>query len=138
MLWILTIFTNVCKFIHPFVKMSRFELSKLYQKGNVYLSISSLFLTRWLEMWRCLNLFLMFKVSDYKMALNFQADIINGPTLGTGLSPFSWTTEFNQTHMGLPTTYNFDFQRTSPKFRTPWAGRSSTYAAFRICSLIII
>uniref|UniRef100_A0A8W8ND33 Phospholipase B-like n=1 Tax=Magallana gigas TaxID=29159 RepID=A0A8W8ND33_MAGGI len=59
------------------------------------------------------------KVSDYKMALNFEADIINGPTRGTGLPPFSWTSEFNQTHMGLPTTYNFDFLRTSPKFKTP-------------------
>lgn len=59
------------------------------------------------------------KVSDYKMALNFEADIINGPTRGTGLPPFSWTSEFNQTHMGLPTTYDFDFLRTSPKFKTP-------------------
>lgn len=71
------------------------------------------------------------KVSDYKMALNFEADIINGPTRGTGLPPFSWTSEFNQTHMGLPTTYNFDFLRTSPKFKTPWKGQQAAKRNFK-------
>ncbi|XP_048758245.2 phospholipase B-like 1 [Ostrea edulis] len=59
------------------------------------------------------------KVSDYKMALNFEADIVNGPTLGSGLPPFSWTPAFKQAHIGLPTTYKFEFLRTSPKFKTP-------------------
>lgn len=77
------------------------------------------------------RLFLMSQVSDYKMALNFEADIINGPTRGTGLPPFSWTSEFNQTHMGLPTTYNFDFLRTSPKFKTPWKGQQAAKRNFK-------
>lgn len=77
------------------------------------------------------RLFLMSQVSDYKMALNFEADIINGPTRGTGLPPFSWTSEFNQTHMGLPTTYNFDFLRTSPKFKTPWKRQQAAKRNFK-------
>ncbi|KAI0219164.1 Phospholipase B-like 1 [Lamellibrachia satsuma] len=55
------------------------------------------------------------KVSDYKMALLRQAFIINGPTLGTGLKPFSWTGPFkNMSHVGLPTTYDFDWVGTRP------------------------
>jgi hypothetical protein len=53
------------------------------------------------------------------MALNFEADIVNGPTLGSGLPPFSWTAAFKEAHIGLPTTYKFEFLRTSPKFKTP-------------------
>ncbi|CAL1534213.1 unnamed protein product [Lymnaea stagnalis] len=57
------------------------------------------------------------KVSDFKMALKFQADIINGPTVDSGLSPFSWTGDFaSLSHVGLPQTYNFTFIQTKPRF----------------------
>ncbi|XP_060582693.1 phospholipase-B 81-like, partial [Ruditapes philippinarum] len=58
------------------------------------------------------------KVANYKMALEMTADIINGPTLGTGLKPFQWTDEYKQSHIGLPETYNFNFQQTRP-LRSP-------------------
>ncbi|XP_053393318.1 phospholipase-B 81-like [Mercenaria mercenaria] len=54
------------------------------------------------------------KVSNYKMALEMTADIINGPTLGTGLPPFQWTPEYKQSHIGLPNEYKFDFIQTRP------------------------
>jgi len=58
------------------------------------------------------------KVSDIKMARKFQADIINGPTLGTGLPPFSWTGQWEKlSHVGLPQTYNYTFVRTEPRFQ---------------------
>ncbi|KAK3089734.1 hypothetical protein FSP39_006039 [Pinctada imbricata] len=57
------------------------------------------------------------KVSNYSMALSFQADIINGPTLGSGLPPFVWTGSYKQSHVGLPEKYAFDFLTTKPKFR---------------------
>lgn len=51
------------------------------------------------------------------MARLFQADIVNGPSLGTGLPPFSWTGKFaNESHVGLPETFNFPFIRTQPRF----------------------
>ncbi|XP_060067445.1 phospholipase B-like 1 [Ylistrum balloti] len=56
------------------------------------------------------------KVSDFHMAQNFVADIINGPTLGTGLPPFQWTDAFKDSHIGLPMEYSFDFLRTSPRW----------------------
>lgn len=57
------------------------------------------------------------KVANYQMAQEMTADIINGPTLGTGLKPFQWTTE-HQSHIGLPQKYNFSFIRTKPAFST--------------------
>lgn len=54
------------------------------------------------------------KVSNYKMALERTADIINGPTLGTRLPPFQWTQTYKESHVGLPQTYNFDFIQTKP------------------------
>ncbi|XP_021341842.1 phospholipase B-like 1 isoform X2 [Mizuhopecten yessoensis] len=60
------------------------------------------------------------KVSDYHMAQNFVADIVNGPTLGTGLPPFQWTNQFKDSHVGLPLVYSFDFLRTSPRWRAPF------------------
>ncbi|XP_052791309.1 phospholipase B-like 1 isoform X2 [Mya arenaria] len=54
------------------------------------------------------------KVSNYAMAMNMQADIINGPTLGSGLPPFVWTTFYNQSHVGLPDVYDFPFSSTQP------------------------
>ncbi|ESO88915.1 hypothetical protein LOTGIDRAFT_205711 [Lottia gigantea] len=56
------------------------------------------------------------KVTDFKMALNLQADVINGPTLGSDLPPFKWTSEFNQSHVGLPSFYNFSFIPTTPRW----------------------
>lgn len=59
-------------------------------------------------------MFVILQVADYKMALEMTADIINGPTLGTGLKPFQWTDDYKQSHIGLPKTYNFDFLQTKP------------------------
>lgn len=57
------------------------------------------------------------KTTDLNMARRFQAEIINGPTLGTGLSPFSWTGKFaSLPHVGLPETFSFPFVRTQPRF----------------------
>ena len=48
------------------------------------------------------------------MALNLEADIISGPTLGTGLSPFSWNSSYKESHVGLPKVYDFPFINTKP------------------------
>ncbi|CAG5124849.1 unnamed protein product [Candidula unifasciata] len=57
------------------------------------------------------------KTTDLNMARNFQADIINGPTTGTRLAPFSWTGKYaSKSHAGLPETFNFSFVRTQPRF----------------------
>lgn len=55
-----------------------------------------------------------FQVSNYTMALQRTADIINGPTLGTSLSPFEWTPDYKQSHVGLPEKYDFPFIQTKP------------------------
>ncbi|KAL5018080.1 hypothetical protein ScPMuIL_003802 [Solemya velum] len=55
------------------------------------------------------------KVSNYKMAQEFKAEIINGPTTADGLPPFDWA-KFNVSHVGLPEKYNFDFVLTKPAF----------------------
>jgi len=54
------------------------------------------------------------KVSNYKMAQALTADIINGPSLGTGLPPFKWSEGNTPSHVGLPEMYDFDFIRTQP------------------------
>ncbi|XP_071106196.1 phospholipase B-like 1 [Haliotis cracherodii] len=59
------------------------------------------------------------KVADFNMALNFTADVVNGPTLGTNLPPFKWTPQFNVSHVGLPPVYAFDFLRTRPSLEKP-------------------
>lgn len=56
------------------------------------------------------------KVTDYFMAQNLSADIVSGPTLGKNLEPFTWTPLFDDSHIGLPKTYNFDFVHTKPFF----------------------
>lgn len=56
------------------------------------------------------------KVSNMKMALNFTADIINGPTRGKDLPVFTWSDIYKQSHVGLPEKYDFDFIRTSPRW----------------------
>ena len=54
-------------------------------------------------------------MSDYKGALKHEALVVNGPTLGAHLQPFSWTGVFtNTSHVGLPHTYNFDWQLMQP------------------------
>jgi len=56
------------------------------------------------------------KVADYKMALEMTSIAINGPTTSHSLKPFSWTGRFaSSSHIGLPTTYNFDWIATRPK-----------------------
>ncbi|XP_064627540.1 phospholipase B-like 1 [Lineus longissimus] len=50
------------------------------------------------------------KVSDYNMAWKRQSYAINGPTTGTGLKPFSWVPPFNDSHVGMPKTFDFKFE----------------------------
>lgn len=50
------------------------------------------------------------------MAMNFTADIINGPTRGTDLPVFVWSDVYKQSHVGLPEKYDFNFIRTAPKW----------------------
>ena len=58
---------------------------------------------------------LISQVTNFAMAKKFQALVINGPTLGTGLKPFSWTGPFsNMSHVGLPETYNFGWYLMEP------------------------
>jgi len=54
------------------------------------------------------------KVTSYQLANALASYAINGPTLGTGLPPFSWTPDFNFSHVGLPKTYNFKFVHMKP------------------------
>jgi len=56
------------------------------------------------------------KVSDYHMALQRSAWVINGPSRGDSLSPFSWSQFKNTSHIGLPELYNFDFVLMKPAF----------------------
>ncbi|GFO04648.1 phospholipase b-like [Plakobranchus ocellatus] len=57
------------------------------------------------------------KVTNVALARQNRADIIGGPTLGTNLSPFSWTGRFAHfSHQGLPQTYNFSFISVRPRF----------------------
>ncbi|KAK3804159.1 hypothetical protein RRG08_047627 [Elysia crispata] len=57
------------------------------------------------------------KVATVAMARQNRADIIGGPTLGSGLQPFSWTGNFSKySHQGLPETYNFSFISVQPRF----------------------
>ena len=49
------------------------------------------------------------------MAQKLQAYVINGPTLGADLGPFSWTGQFDKyPHVGLPKTYNFPWVYMKP------------------------
>lgn len=58
------------------------------------------------------------KVANYKMAQALSSFAINGPTTSHNLKPFSWTGPFaSQFHIGLPTTYNFDWISTQPKLQ---------------------
>ncbi|XP_067938292.1 phospholipase B-like 1 [Watersipora subatra] len=54
------------------------------------------------------------KVADYNMAKQFQAWVINGPSRGDSLTPFSWVQFKNASHAGLPDIYNFDFIYMKP------------------------
>lgn len=55
------------------------------------------------------------KVTNYIGAKNRLSLAISGPTLGTGLKPFSWTGKFaSEAHFGLPKTYNFDWILMKP------------------------
>jgi len=57
------------------------------------------------------------KVSDYSLALNLKSLAINGPTTSHSLPVFSWVGQFsNQSHIGLPRDYNFDWQPMAPRW----------------------
>ena len=59
--------------------------------------------------------YILFQVSNYKMALQRQAYAINGPTLGDSLPPFKWTGPFaNMSHVGLPDVYDFGWEFMQP------------------------
>ncbi|XP_046361181.2 phospholipase B-like 1 isoform X2 [Haliotis rufescens] len=50
------------------------------------------------------------KVTDFNLALNSSASIINGPTTTNHMEPFDWSKEFeNISHIGLPQRYDFSF-----------------------------
>ena len=48
------------------------------------------------------------------MAKDLTAWVINGPTRGDSLKPFTWSQFKNQTHTGLPDVYDFDFVSMQP------------------------
>jgi len=55
------------------------------------------------------------KVSNLKMALERKAEVINGPTRGSGLGEFEWDQGWKNTyHWGLPDKYNFSFIPMQP------------------------
>lgn len=55
------------------------------------------------------------KVTTYAMALQRQAHAINGPTLGSNLTAFSWSGPFSKySHQGLPKAYRFPWVYMSP------------------------
>jgi len=64
------------------------------------------------DLWGCTDT----KVSDYQMALKRTAWVINGPTTGNSLAPFTWSDHQNTSHIGLPQTYDFDFIMMKPSF----------------------
>eukprot|EP00049_Salpingoeca_infusionum_P011479 m.199418 g.199418 ORF g.199418 m.199418 type:complete len:533 (-) comp14943_c0_seq1:2649-4247(-) len=56
------------------------------------------------------------KVTNYDRALKMQSEVVNGPTVSHGLPPFSWTQYPNASRMGLPDTYNFQFEFMDPEW----------------------
>lgn len=57
------------------------------------------------------------KVTNQMLHKYLIAEAVNGPTRSNGLPAFSWKPEFNQTaHVGLPTTFDFDFVTMDPKW----------------------
>jgi hypothetical protein len=57
------------------------------------------------------------KATSYSMALQLVSESVNGPTTQNGITPFSWTGKWaDLTHLGMPTTFNFDFEVMDPKW----------------------
>jgi hypothetical protein len=54
------------------------------------------------------------KVTDYQNFWATRSWIVNGPTTDGALLPFSWSQFPNSSHIGLPATYDFDFQMSEP------------------------
>ena len=57
---------------------------------------------------------MVLQVSDYHMASQLSAWIINGPTTGDNLQPFSWSQFESTSHAGLPKEFDFDFILVKP------------------------
>lgn len=54
------------------------------------------------------------KVTSSKMAAEYAAYAVNGPTTDGGLPPFSWSSDDHQIHQGHPSVFNFSFERMQP------------------------
>lgn len=56
------------------------------------------------------------KVTNYKMSKSMSAELITGPTTWHGLTPFSWDNVMfaDETHIGQPTTWDFDWIEVKP------------------------
>ena len=59
--------------------------------------------------------FFLYQVTNFKLAQNFTANIISGPSRSHGLPAFSWEPKFKSNpHVGLPNVYKFDWLTTMP------------------------
>ena len=74
------------------------------------------------------SLWSVHQVADYHMALQRSAWVINGPSRGDSLTPFSWSQFKNTSHIGLPDVYNFDFVLMKPAFN--WSDSKSDSELF--------
>ncbi|XP_022092665.1 phospholipase B-like 1 isoform X2 [Acanthaster planci] len=54
------------------------------------------------------------KVTNLQMAKTMSAWAISGPTTSHGLPVFKWTSRFNNSHVGLPESYDFPFVLMEP------------------------
>lgn len=55
------------------------------------------------------------KVTSSKMAAEFAAYAVNGPTTDGGLPPFSWSPDDPQLHQGHPEIFDFSFELMQPE-----------------------
>ncbi len=54
------------------------------------------------------------KVTSSRMATEFAAYAVNGPTTDGGLPPFSWSPDDPQIHQGHPSVFDFSFELMQP------------------------
>ncbi|XP_038047254.1 phospholipase B-like 1 [Patiria miniata] len=54
------------------------------------------------------------KITNLEMAKTFSAMAVSGPTTSHGIPVFRWTSAFNDSHIGLPESYNFPFVLMEP------------------------
>lgn len=59
------------------------------------------------------------QVTDFHMAGDFGAEVVNGPTTQDGLPPFMWDKFISISHVGLPRSYNFTFVPMKPLLFQP-------------------